>query len=129
MTDNKLKLLVCTSLILLLIYYYIPYLYVYIYDSTIIEYLFNPPLEPLYELSRFQVNILFIFNLIALFLLFFDIKGGKYFFLFMILVGVALSMNSGITSLTSFDLIVTVLRDMVNGVIIYVTFLERAHIK
>ena len=117
-----LRLCVCTSLFLYLVYFFLPYLHVDLYSEEILRYLYYPPIETIIGSLGWVPWALLSMYFVAACMVFFEIIYARIFYLISLLIGIVVSYFSGIVSFIGVEIILTYFISMLDGVIVFVLF-------
>ncbi len=125
MVNSDLKIIrffVCTSFVLYLVYFFYPFIYEYIYEKNVLNYLFAWPIEPLINVSS---NIYYIFialKLWATIMVFYRILYAKWVFLAVTILAIISNTQIGMMLLVHVEIPVFTLMCMLDGATIYMLF-------
>lgn len=116
------RLLIAASFFLYAFYFFYPFLYEYIYDDSVLRYLFNWPIEPFIAFPPEFYYIFLIFRLFSSVMIFYELLHAKWFFLVFTISSMVASAQSGMMVLTHLEIPIFMLLCMIDGVIIFMIF-------
>lgn len=119
-----LNISVSVSFLMYLAYFFIPYLYPYFYDDSVLKQLFLSPVEPIYTTTNEDAWLFLGAHFFSFFMVLKRAACAKYVYLLVVILGFFITAVSGMVMYTEIDSILSTLIAMADAIALYVMFFE-----
>ncbi len=118
----KIRILVCFSTILYLVFFFLPYIYQYTLSEEVNYYISSSPVKPFYDITMAQYWVILMVHMASFFALYARVIFARYLFLLIVVMDFIIALMSGVTSYTGLDVVIFSLLNMTSGLILYFEF-------
>lgn len=119
---QKIRILVCFSCILYLVFFFLPYIYQFTLSEEVNYYISTSPVKPFYDITMAQYWVILMVHMVSFFALYARVVLARYLFSIVMIMDFIIALMSGITSYTGFDVVIFSLLNMTSGLILYFEF-------